>query len=81
MAAGQREAERRCTEAGVSPPVAKFIIVSDIEALMLKHKKLKDLDDDDILLLMSRFDKDNDGRISINEFFDQIQPQSEQDYL
>lgn len=70
MAAGQREAERRCTEAGISPPVAKFIIASDIETLMKKHDHFKDLEEDDISLLMSRFDKDNDGRISINEFFD-----------
>ena len=41
---------------------------------MKKFGHYDDLNNDDILLLMNRFDKDNDGRISINEFFEQIQP-------
>jgi len=50
---------------------------------MKKHNHYDDLDQygDDIRLLLSRFDRDGDGRISINEFYDQIEPQSERDYL
>ena len=59
---------------GVSPTVIKFVGACDIETLMKRHGYYDDLDSNDILLLMNRFDKDNDGRISINEFFEQIQP-------
>ena len=37
---------------------------------MKKHDHLKKLQPDDIQLLISRFDKDCDGKISINEFYD-----------
>ena len=44
-----------------------YITREDIEKLMLKHNHIDDLNYDDISLLISRFDKDADGRIGINE--------------
>ena len=48
---------------------------------MKKHDHLKKLQPDDIPLLISRFDKDCDGKISINEFYDQIEPHSHRLYV
>ena len=45
----------------------KYITRDDVEKLMLKHDHLDDLTYEDVSLLISRFDKDADGRIGINE--------------
>ena len=50
--------------------------VRDLEMLMRKHNHIEKLQEDDLGLLLSRFDKDCDGVISINEFFDQLEPHS-----
>jgi len=45
----------------------KFLTVHDLARLMRKHDHLDNLKQQDLPLLMSRFDKDGDNRISINE--------------
>lgn len=65
MAAAQRHEEGARTQ-----PMVRYITVSDLEKLMVKHDHYYDLEANDLLLLISRFDKDNDGRISINEFYE-----------
>lgn len=75
MAANQRaQGEDRI------PPMIKYLTARDLESLMIKHEHFHDLEKKDILLLISRFDKDNDGRIGINEFYDQMEPQSKRSY-
>ena len=37
---------------------------------MKKHNQFDNLYPNDLALLMSRFDKDNDMRINLNEFYD-----------
>jgi len=69
MAAAQRaQGEDRI------PPMIKFLTVRDLGSLMVKHEHYHELEKNDLLLLISRFDKDNDGRIGINEFYDQMEP-------
>ena len=62
------------------PPMIKYLTHRDIESLMIKHEHFHELEKNDIGLLISRFDKDNDGRISLNEFYDQMEPQSKRSY-
>ena len=73
MTAGTRNDEEQW---GGASGIGKFITFRDIEYLMKKHNHFDDLDreGDDIRLLISRFDKDGDGKISINEFYEQIEP-------
>lgn len=54
----------------------KCITIRDLEMLMHKHNHIDKLQEDDLELLISRFDRDCDGVISINEFFEQMQPHS-----
>ena len=56
--------------------VIKHIYMNDLVTLMKKHNKFDSLEPMDLALLMSRFDRDGDGRISLNEWHDQILPQS-----
>lgn len=58
----------------------KFIIIQDLDALMRKHHHTDKLQEDDLELLISRFDRDCDGVISLNEFFEQLQPHSHRQY-
>ena len=37
---------------------------------MKAHNHFEDLEMDDIQLLISRFDRDGDGRIELNEFYE-----------
>ena len=52
----------------------KYLTAKDLESLMIKHEHFHELEKNDIFLLISRFDKDFDGRIGINEFYDQMEP-------
>ena len=54
--------------------LVKHIYMNDLVTLMKKHNKFDSLEPMDLALLMSRFDRDGDGRISLNEWFEQIQP-------
>lgn len=75
MAAAQRaQGEDRV------PPMIKYLTAKDLESLMIKHEHFHELEKNDIFLLISRFDKDFDGRIGINEFYDQMEPQSKRNY-
>jgi Ca2+-binding EF-hand superfamily protein len=56
-------AEQRDSNAGV----VKYITLTDLARLMKKHDHFDSLQPNDLNLLMSRFDKDRDGKISINE--------------
>ena len=67
LAFTERENERRYQEAGVLPQVQKYITHNDVIRIMKTHNHFDDLEPDDIHLLISRFDKDADGRISLNE--------------
>lgn len=58
----------------------KYLTAKDLESLMIKHEHFHELEKNDIFLLISRFDKDFDGRIGINEFYDQMEPQSKRNY-
>lgn len=52
----------------------KYVCRGDLDKLMKKHDHFESLQPDDISLLLSRFDLDNDGRIGINEFYHQLEP-------
>jgi len=83
MLAAQRDgSDRDASPAGAYLPsgLAKFITFRDLEVLMKKHNHFDSLDHDDLELLISRFDKDGDGRISVNEFFEQVEPHSHRQY-
>ena len=67
LAITERENERRYRDSGVIPHVQKYITYSDIARMMKTHNHFDDLEADDINLLISRFDKDVDGRIGLNE--------------
>ena len=60
--------------------VPKFITIHDLAVLMQKHNHFDKLEPDDLELLISRFDRDADGAISINDFFDQMEPHSHRQY-
>lgn len=64
--------DRDLPEAGAFHPggIAKFVTVRDLEVLMKRHDHFDDLREGDLELLIQRFDRDNDGQISINEFFE-----------
>lgn len=47
---------------------------------MKAHNHFEDLEQDDIQLLISRFDRDGDGRIELNEFYEQMEPHSQRKY-
>lgn len=73
MLAAQRDGSDRDSElASAYHPggFPKYITVRDLEVLMKKHNHYDSLEEDDLELLISRFDKDNDRRISLNEFFE-----------
>lgn len=74
LAAEQRADEER------SSSVVKHIYPADLIRLMKKHDHYGKLTNDDINLLMSRFDLDGDGRIGINEFYQQMEPHSQRKY-
>jgi hypothetical protein len=60
--------------------IPKYVTIRDLECLMRRHDHLADLSIGDMELLISRFDRDGDGRISVNEFFEQIEPHSHRVY-
>lgn len=83
MLAAQRDGSDRDSElAGAYHPggLPKFITIRDLEVLMKKHNHFDSLEQDDLPLLISRFDRDVDGRISLNEFFEQMEPHSHRQY-
>ena len=49
--------------------VARYITFDDVARLMKKHDHYDDFDreGDDIRLLISRFDRDGDGKIGVDE--------------
>lgn len=70
LLAAQRDGrDREAIEAGAFHPggIAKFVTVFDLEVLMKRHDHFDDLREGDLELLIQRFDRDNDGQISINE--------------
>ena len=83
MLAAQRDGSDRDSQmAGAYHPsgLPKFITIRDLEVLMKKHNHFDALEPDDLELLISRFDKDCDCMISINEFFEQMEPHSHRQY-
>jgi Ca2+-binding EF-hand superfamily protein len=49
---------------------SKYILYSDLERVLKTHNHFDNLERDDISLLISRFDRDGDGRIEFNEFYE-----------
>ena len=83
MLAAQRDGSDHDSQmAGAFHPggFPKFITVRDLEVLMKRHNHVDALEEGDLELLISRFDKDGDGAISLNEFFEQMEPHSHRQY-
>lgn len=72
-------AEQRSDE-NIPTGLVRHIYPVDLVKLMKKHDRYDRLEQLDISLLMSRLDLDGDGRIGINEFYHQIEPQSDRKY-
>ncbi len=51
-----------------------FITGINIKYLMKKHRQNFQIDDEDIRLIISRFDRDNDGKISTFDFHESMVP-------
>ena len=75
LAQAQREVDN-----GIPQQGSKHILYSDLERVMKAHKHFENLERDDLHLLISRFDRDGDGRIELNEFYEQMEPHSQRKY-